>query len=71
MICDASSFLLSSIDIPAKSQIVEASEKVPCSLYFSSSICPQCGMFSAGTTFRDLEPPLKGLDLLLVSRRSD
>src|SRR4030088_1045647 len=28
-LCDGSSFLLSSIDVPAQSQIVEASEKVP------------------------------------------
>ncbi len=28
-ICDASSFLLSSIDVPAESQIIEASEQVP------------------------------------------
>src|SRR6266576_670220 len=28
-LCDASSFLVSSIDVPAQSQIIEASEKVP------------------------------------------
>jgi hypothetical protein len=28
-LCDGSSFLLSSIDVPVQSQIVEASEKVP------------------------------------------
>src|SRR5437588_9711881 len=28
-LCDGSSFLLSSIDVPAQSQIIEASEKVP------------------------------------------
>src|SRR5438552_19102335 len=28
-LCDASSFLVSSIDVPAQSQIVEASEEVP------------------------------------------
>src|SRR5277367_771031 len=28
-LCDGSSFLLSSIDVPAESQIVEASEQVP------------------------------------------
>ena len=33
-LCDASSFLLSSIDVPAKSQIVEASEKVPLLVMF-------------------------------------
>jgi len=33
-LCDASSFLLSSIDVPAQSQIVEASEKVPLLVMF-------------------------------------
>jgi AraC-type transcriptional regulator N-terminus len=28
-LCDGSSFLLSSIDVPAQSQIIEASEKTP------------------------------------------
>ena len=28
-LCDGSSFLLSSIDVPAESQIIEASERVP------------------------------------------
>ncbi|HEY6386060.1 MAG TPA: AraC family transcriptional regulator [Candidatus Acidoferrum sp.] len=33
-VCDSSSFLLSSIDVPAKSQIVEASEKTPLLVMF-------------------------------------
>jgi len=33
-LCDASSFLLSSIDVPAESQILEASEKVPLLVMF-------------------------------------
>src|SRR5258705_1633332 len=33
-LCDGSSFLLSSIDVPAQSQIVEASEKVPLLVMF-------------------------------------
>jgi hypothetical protein len=33
-VCDASSFLLSSIDVPAQSQIVEASEKKPLLVMF-------------------------------------
>src|SRR5258708_11225481 len=35
-LCDGSSFLLSSIDVPAQSQIVEASEKVPLLCMFLS-----------------------------------
>ena len=33
-VCDSGSFLLSSIDVPAKSQIVEASEKTPLLVMF-------------------------------------
>src|SRR5260370_7573625 len=33
-LCEASSFLLSSIDVPAESQILEASEKVPLLVMF-------------------------------------
>jgi AraC-like DNA-binding protein len=33
-LCDSSSFLLSSIDVPAQSQILEASEKSPCLVMF-------------------------------------
>jgi len=39
-LCDGSSFLLSSIDVPAESQIVEASEKVPLLCMFLSLDMP-------------------------------
>ena len=39
-LCDGSSFLLSSIDVPAESQIVEASEKVPLLCMFLSLEMP-------------------------------
>ena len=39
-LCDGSSFLLSSIDVPAQSQIVEASEKVPLLCMFLSLDMP-------------------------------
>src|SRR3981189_2448567 len=39
-LCDASSFLVSSIDVPAESQIVEASEKVPLLCMFLSLDLP-------------------------------
>ena len=39
-LCDGSSFLLSSIDVPAESQIIEASEKVPLLCMFLSLDMP-------------------------------
>src|SRR5258705_7009563 len=39
-LCDGSSFLLSSIDVPAESQIVESSEKVPLLCMFLSLDMP-------------------------------
>jgi AraC-like DNA-binding protein len=39
-LCDGSSFLLSSIDVPAQSQIVEASEKIPLLCMFLSLDMP-------------------------------
>src|SRR5713226_5783172 len=39
-LCDESSFLLSSIDVPAQSQIVEASDKVPLLCMFLSLDMP-------------------------------
>src|SRR5258708_35461118 len=39
-LCDGSSFLLSSIDVPAQSQIIEASEKTPLLVMFLSLDLP-------------------------------
>jgi hypothetical protein len=39
-VCDGSSFLLSSIDVPAQSQIIEASEKTPLLVMFLSLDMP-------------------------------
>src|SRR5216683_1674315 len=39
-LCDGSSFLLSSIDVPAQSQIIEASEKTPLLVMFLSLDMP-------------------------------
>jgi hypothetical protein len=44
-LCDGSSFLLSSIDVPAVSQIIEASEKTPLYLCLSASTCRRSARF--------------------------
>ena len=46
-LCDESSFLLSSIDVPVQSQVVGASEDVPLLSCSSVSICRLCAKFSA------------------------
>jgi hypothetical protein len=42
-LCDASSFVVSSIDVPVESQIVEASEEVPLLSMLSGSTCRSYG----------------------------
>lgn len=46
-LCDGSSFLLSSIDVPAQSQIIEASEKVPllCAYLRLRKLDSKCDLF--------------------------
>jgi len=56
-IYDASRFLLTSIDLPVVSRVIEASEEVPCLAMSLKLEMPWSESFSAGRRFRWLRPP--------------
>jgi hypothetical protein len=69
-LCDASSFALSSIDVPVESQIVEASEEVPLLSMLLRLDMPTVRRSLAGRIWRNRKPLFNNVDLLLGRQRS-
>jgi hypothetical protein len=70
-VCDSSSFLLSSIDVPAQSQIVEASAKVPLLVMFLRFDMPVVWECLVKKTCMRLNPPLTDRGWQWVRLHSD
>jgi AraC-like DNA-binding protein len=64
-LCDGSSFLLSSIDVPAESQIVEASEQVPLLSMFLRLDMPSVREVISREELPEFEPSMKSRGLAL------
>ena len=69
-LCDGSSFLLSSIDVPAESQIVEASEQVPLLSMFLRLDMPTVREVISREEFPEPKARQSSRELPLVKRQS-